>query len=78
MGRPLVRNFLGFLDGVLDRLEGHEFAVVEFAVDLLHSAEVHVLDDVAGPHPLRSMRTHLYVCHLHRSSHHLLALINES
>jgi hypothetical protein len=27
----IVRNFLGFLDAVLDRLEGHEFAVVEFA-----------------------------------------------
>jgi hypothetical protein len=48
VGRPLVRNPLGFLDGVLDHLEGHEFAAVEFAVDLLHSAEIDVLDDVAG------------------------------
>ena len=32
----------------------------------------------AHPHPLRSMRTYLHVCHLHRSSRHLLALINES
>ena len=32
----------------------------------------------AHPHPLRPMRTHLHVCHLHRRHRHLLALINKS
>jgi hypothetical protein len=30
VGGPRVRNPLGFLDGVLNRPESHEFAVVEF------------------------------------------------
>src|SRR5258707_9662527 len=36
------------LAGILHRLEGREFDVVEFAVDLLDLADVDVLDDVAG------------------------------
>src|SRR5258708_36959320 len=36
------------LAGVLDGLEGREFDVVEFAVDLLDLADVDVLHDVAG------------------------------
>src|SRR5437879_5774374 len=36
------------LAGILNRLEGREFDVVEFAVDLLDLADVDVLDDVAG------------------------------
>jgi putative transposase len=32
----------------------------------------------ACPHPLRPMRPHLHVRHLHRRNRHLLALINES
>src|SRR5689334_1404607 len=36
------------LAGILDRLEGGEFDVVEFAVDLLDLADVDVLHDVAG------------------------------
>jgi hypothetical protein len=30
------------------------------------------------PHPLRPMRPHLHVCHLHRCNRHLLALIKKS
>src|SRR6266511_2968266 len=36
------------LAGILHRLEGREFDVVEFAVDLLDLADVDVLHDVAG------------------------------
>src|SRR6266852_28995 len=36
------------LAGVLDGLEGLEFDIVEFAVDLLDLADVDVLHDVAG------------------------------
>src|ERR1700745_3293750 len=36
------------LAGILHRLEGREFDVVEFAVDLLDLADVNVLHDVAG------------------------------
>src|SRR6266545_2859763 len=36
------------LAGILDGLEGREFDVVEFAVDLLDLADVDVLHDVAG------------------------------
>src|SRR5438270_241951 len=36
------------LAGILDRLEGGEFDVVEFAVDLLYLADEDVLHDVAG------------------------------
>ena len=32
----------------------------------------------AHPHPLRPLRPHLHVRHLHRRNRHLLALINES
>ena len=32
----------------------------------------------AHPHPLRSLRAHLHVCHRSRRYRHLLALINES
>src|SRR2546426_3223381 len=36
------------LAGILHRLEGREFDVVEFAVDLLDLADIDVLYDVAG------------------------------
>src|SRR5947208_3781899 len=36
------------LAGILHRLEGREFDVVEFAVDLLDLADVDILHDVAG------------------------------
>src|SRR5215475_10709461 len=41
------RSLLG-LAGILDGVEGLELDVVELAVDLLHLADVDVLDDVAG------------------------------
>src|SRR5438034_5056458 len=42
-----AKSLLG-LAGILHRLEGREFDVVEFAVDLLDLADVDVLHDVAG------------------------------
>src|SRR5437016_5324461 len=36
------------LAGILHRLEGGEFDVVELAVDFLHLADIDVLHDVAG------------------------------
>src|SRR4051812_13418572 len=44
---PKTASLLG-LAGILHRLEGREFDVVEFAVDLLDLADVDVLHDVAG------------------------------
>src|SRR5260370_7443432 len=45
---PRLSTSLLRLAGVLDGLEGREFDVVEFAVDLLDLADVDVLHDVAG------------------------------
>src|SRR4051812_17200640 len=44
---PKTTSLLG-LAGILHRLEGREFDVIEFAVDLLDLADVDVLHDVAG------------------------------
>src|SRR5882757_7520420 len=46
--RPGMTLSLLRLAGVLDRLEGLELDVVEFAVDLLDLADVDILHDVAG------------------------------
>src|SRR6266850_4040114 len=46
-GMTTSPSLLG-LAGILHRLEGREFYVVEFAVDLLDLADVDVLHDVAG------------------------------
>src|SRR5947208_5654955 len=47
-GQPRARISLLRLAGILHRLEGREFDVVEFAVDLLDLADIDVLYDVAG------------------------------
>src|SRR3954462_5982458 len=47
-GMTRFRASLLRLAGILHRLEGREFDVVEFAVDLLDLADVDILHDVAG------------------------------
>src|SRR5204863_7917569 len=47
-GMTRVRASLLGLAGILHRLEGCEFHIVQFAVDLLDLADVDVLHDVAG------------------------------
>src|SRR3954452_19250733 len=47
-GMTRFRASLLRLAGILHRLEGREFDVVELAVDLLDLADVDVLHDIAG------------------------------
>src|SRR5436305_11825848 len=56
------------LAGILHRLEGREFDVVEFAVDLLDLADVDVLHDVTGFRIDRDRAARAFPLHaLHRS-----------
>src|SRR6266540_137852 len=65
-GMTASPSLLG-LAGILHRLEGREFDVVEFAVDLLDLADVDVLHDVAGLRIDRDRATGAFPLHtLHR------------